>query len=827
MHRPNRTLPHPRKPLAIAVLGTTLALQVGLLQPLMGSNSQAMAQSVTRDYAIQPGPLGAVIGRFANESGVVLSFDAGLTSGKHSQGLQGSYTLEQGFANILAGSGLTVTQGPSGDYLLAPRGSDDVLELGATNVTGAALGSTTEGTGSYTTGSSATATKMNLSLRETPQSVSVMTRQRMDDQNLASLPEVLEQTPGITVQNLGSERFNIYSRGYTVDNFQFDGIPTTLDIVSQVSAQSLADMAIYDRVEVLRGATGLMTGAGDPSATINMVRKRPTEQFRGHISGGLGSWNKYRGEVDLSGPLTPTGNVRGRTVVAYQQNDSFMDHYHQERDVYYGILETDLSDSTLLTFGADYQKNKPQGSSSVAFPLFYSNGEQTDFSRSTNSAARWSSNEQNTLNSFFSLEQKLARDWTLKASLNQMYIDRSDYELATASWGFPNKTTGAGVRLYGGAGSTWQKQTGVDLQAQGPFELFGRRHEAIVGYNYAKYENRHSPLRGTAVEGRVVNFYTWDNNTARANTSLGKLYDGDTTIYQRGIYFATRLRPSDDLSVILGARVSDYDYTYDLSYALTPALNRVTTYKETGVVTPYAGVVYDLNDIHSVYASYTNIFKPQSVRDRDGATLKPREGDNYEVGFKSEYFGGRLNTSIAAFVIKQDNLAEVDPGQVIPGTTTAAYRAVSGATTKGFEMELNGDLMPDWNLSASYNHSITKDADGKRINTVSPANAVKLWNTYRLPGELDRLTVGGGMNWQSGIHFSATPAGLPGAVKARQDDYAVFDLMARYQVTDQLSATLNVNNVFDKKYLSALDTTFYSGYYGDPRNVMLSTRYDF
>lgn len=822
-----RNVPHPRNPLAIAILSASLALQVGLLQPLLSEGSQASAESAAHQYAIEPGPLGAVLSRFASESGIVLSFDAGLTSGKRSQGLRGSYTLEQGFAQLLAGSGLKVSQGASGDYLLAPRSSDDVLELDATNVTGQQLGETTEGTGSYATGRSNTATKMNLSLRETPQSVSVMTRQRMDDQNLASLPEVLEQTPGITMQNLGSERFNIYSRGYSVDNFQFDGIPTTLDIVSQVSAQSLADMAIYDRVEVLRGATGLMTGAGDPSATINMVRKRPTEQFQGHISGGLGTWNKYRGEVDLSGPLTPTGNIRGRTVLAYQQNDSFMDHYHQEREVYYGILEADLTDSTLLTVGMDYQKNKPEGSSSVAFPLFYSNGEQTDFSRSTNSAARWSSNEQNTLNSFFSVEQRLAHDWSLKASLNQMYIDRSDYELATASWGFPNKETGEGVRLYGGAGSTWQKQTGVDLQAKGPFELFGREHEAIVGYNYSKYENRHSPLRGTAVEGRYVNFFTWDNYTAKPNTSLGKLYDGDTTIYQRGTYFATRLRPTDDLSVILGARTSDYDYTYDLSYVLTPASNRLTKYKESGVVTPYAGVVYDLTDIHSAYASYTSIFKPQSVRDRDGATLKPREGDNYEIGLKSEYFGGRLNTSVAAFVIKQDNLAEVDPGQVVPGTTTEAYRAVSGATTKGFEMELEGELLPDWNLSASYNHSITKDSDGERINAVSPANTVKLWSTYRLPGELDRLTVGGGMNWQSGIHFTATPSGLPGTVKAKQDDYAVFDLMARYQVTDQLSATLNVNNLFDKKYLSALDTTFYSGYYGDPRNVMLSTRYDF
>jgi len=142
-------------------------------------------------------------------------------------------------------------------------------------------------------------------------------------------------------------------------------------------------------------------------------------------------------------------------------------------------------------------------------------------------------------------------------------------------------------------------------------------------------------------------------------------------------------------------------------------------------------------------------------------------------------------------------------------------------------VEASGELQPGWNLSASYNHSIIKDADGERINTVFPANMVKLWTTYRLPGELERLTVGGGMNWQSGTHFTAAPVDLGKTVKARQGQFAVFNLMGRYQFTDQLSSTLNVNNLFDKKYLSALDTTFYSGYYGEPRNVMLTTRWDF
>jgi len=779
-------------------------------------------------YDIPAGSLAEALSQFAAASGVMITFSAEDTAGLGSPGLQGDFELHQGFARLLQGSGLRLVQAGNKRYVLAKAERGAALELGATSINAAGLGATTEGTGSYTTGQSSTATKLPLTLRETPQSISVVTRQRMDDQGLNDITEVLQQTPGLSVQSLGSERFNIYSRGYSVDNYQFDGIPTTLDIATQMSAQSLADMAIYDRVEVLRGATGLMTGAGDPSATINLVRKRPTAEFKGHITAGVGSWDKYRSEVDLSGPLTPTGNVRGRMVAAYQQNNSFMDHYSQEKQIFYGVLEADLTDTTLLTVGADYQKNNPQGSSSVAFPLFHSNGEQTSFSRSTNSAARWSHNPQDALNTFASLEQKLAYDWTLKASVNQMYIKRDDYKLATASWGFPDKSTGAGVRLYGGAGSTWQKQTGLDVQAQGPFQLFGRQHELIVGYNYSRYENRHTPTRGTRIEGTFVNVYDWDNYTDKPVMGGGKLYDGDTVIHQTGTYIATRLRPTDDLSVILGARVSKYDYDYDLTYPATPLSNRTTDYKENGVVTPYAGVVYDLNDTHSVYASWTSIYKPQSLRDADGSTLEPREGDNYEVGLKSEFFDGRLNTSIAAYEVKQDNLAVLDEGKTVNNDgMTAAYKAVSGATTRGFEVEANGELMPGWNVSASYNHGITKDRDGERLNTEAPANMVKLWSTYRLPGDFDRLTVGGGANWQSGTHITVTPSTALGTVKAKQSQFTVVNLMARYQLTDQLSTTLNINNLFDKKYISALDTTFYSGYYGEPRNVMLNTRYDF
>jgi outer membrane receptor for ferric coprogen and ferric-rhodotorulic acid len=786
----------------------------------------ARAAQAQQQFAIPAGALDQALNRFASQAGVLLSVDAALTTGKRSPGLQGYFPTEDALARLLAGTGLQASRQADGSYLLEPA-KDSVLKMDDSVVSGQALDTATEGTDSYAAPATSTSTGLALTVRETPQTVSVMTRQRIDDQGLHSLTDVLEQTPGLSVQHYDSERFNIWSRGYGIDAYQYDGVRTTLVPSTTATPQSLSDMVVYDRVEVLRGASGLLSGAGDPSGTVNLMRKKPTREFQGYVSAGMGSWDKYRTELDVSGPLTETGNIRGRAVGAYQTANSFIDYYQQDKQVYYGVLEADLTDSTLLTLGVDYQKYSPQGVSYGSFPMFYSDGSQTDFSRSFNPASRWSYRDQDTLNTFYALEQKLANDWSLKLAVNQLYSTR-DFSLASASWGFPDKQSGDGLMLYGGDGKGWQKQTGIDLMARGPFQLLGREHELVLGYNWSKFEDHNDPAYDD-LEGREVNIYTWNNQTPRP-VSDGKLMDNDSLIRQSGVYLATRLKPTDDLAVILGARASNYKYSYSLDYLVPDfaAYSSTERMKETGQVTPYAGVVYDLTDEHSVYASYTSIFQPQSYRDRNGSPLDPREGDNYEMGLKSELFDGRLNTAIAVYMIKQDNLAEADPGQIVPGTDgETAYRAVSGAKTKGFDLEASGELLPGWNLTASYSHSVTKDSDGERLNTVAPAEMFKLWTTYRLPGEWEKLTVGGGANWQSGIHFTATPWQLGQTVKAKQEQYTVVDLMARYRFTEQVSATLNVNNLFDKKYLSALDTTFYGGYYGDPRNVMLTTQYRF
>ncbi|MCK9802334.1 TonB-dependent siderophore receptor [Pseudomonas sp. MAFF 302030] len=791
-----------------------------------------MAQAQAVHFNIPAQPLSSALQAFGHQANIEVLYAPEDIQGLRSKAVNGDLELQQAVATLLGETGLSFNiQGNT--LMLSGKSPSSDIELAPTAINADALGNTTEGTGSYTTGATNTATKLNLSLRETPQSVSVMTRQRMDDQGLSTITEVLEQTPGISVQSMGSERFNVYSRGYPISNYQIDGIKSTVEIQTQDVSQSLADMAIYDRVEVLRGASGLMNGAGDPSGTLNMVRKRPTAEFQGHISGSAGSWDKYRGEVDVSGPLNDARTLRGRFVASYQEGKSFIDAYQQEKQVLYGVLEGDLSDTSTLTAGISYQKDDPRGVfGGVGVPLFYSNGKQTNLSRSTNIAERNNTNEVNAYNFFTTYRNQLSDDWALNVSTNHLYSTRDYQWVMGATWsGFPNETTGLGLPLYTQAGESHQRQTGLDARLEGAYQLFDRKHEVVAGFNYADSVTKTDTFSETGgLAGRTIfNIYTWNNKTGTPVFGQ-KFYDNDTKLRERGYYFATRLNVTDELKFILGSRISDYDRTYSLKYEplARRIYNKDEKSTESGVFTPYAGITYDLSENHTVYASYATIFMPQSYQDRDGTRLEPREGKNYEVGIKSEFYDRRLNTSLALYYIDQKKLPVVDSGYSVPGSDglISAYKS-EDAKTQGVDVEVTGEVLPDWNLSASYTYGRTEDTKHNQLQTIMPEHMVKLWTAYRLPGILNKMTVGGGINWQSEINFSYSSWMFANPVEAKQEAYATADLMAKYDFSSKLSATLNINNIFDKKYLSSLDQTFNSGFYGDPRNALVSFKYNF
>jgi outer membrane receptor for ferric coprogen and ferric-rhodotorulic acid len=404
------------------------------------------------------------------------------------------------------------------------------------------------------------------------------------------------------------------------------------------------------------------------------------------------------------------------------------------------------------------------------------------------------------------------------ASLTHMNHDH-DTLLGSASGGALDKATGTGATFYWGHWEGHRVQDTVDVNASGPFTLFGREHELVIGYTAAAAKTTgdlYEGLGGDAVPG---NLFDWNGNYPEPD--FAKNGDYETNQRQSGAYLASRFKPTDDLSIILGTRVSTFKYD-DKSDYYVDADTR-TSYEQHGVVTPYAGVVYDLDDTYSVYASYTSIYQPQTVKQQNLNTLDPVEGASYEGGLKGEYLGGRLNASLALFRIEQDNVAEY------VGTTLTGidyYKPIKGATTKGIELEVAGELSEGWNLSAGYTYARTRDKEDQRIYgyplaTTKPEHVARLFTSYRLTGDLNRLTIGGGVSWQSQFYGQAW-----GPYDLKQGAYTLVDAMARYDFNEHLSASLNAKNLFDKEYLSGLGN-FGTTYYGEPRSLSVSGTYKF
>jgi outer-membrane receptor for ferric coprogen and ferric-rhodotorulic acid len=300
---------------------------------------------------------------------------------------------------------------------------------------------------------------------------------------------------------------------------------------------------------------------------------------------------------------------------------------------------------------------------------------------------------------------------------------------------------------------------------------------------------------------------------------------------QMAAYAAARLSLSDSFKAILGGRVSSFKRNEEVA-AYTPTAYTL----KHDVFTPYAGLIYDLNESVSAYASYTSIFKPQTNRDRFNQFLDPLEGSAYEAGLKAEFIDGRLFASAAVFRVEQDNFAEpdgfiIDPSDPDPSnptkfTTDPAFRAAHGTVAEGYEIEISGRITPEWDVNLGWTDYQARDAAGRDVVAHHPRRMLKLATVYDLHDFVPGLRIGGSLRWESRPpQIAANPTtGLDEPVG--QPAYAIVGVMAEYQITDNISAQVNVNNVFDETYFS--NNAWFAGYiYGEPRNARLTLQYRF
>lgn len=697
-----------------------------------------------------------------------------------------------------------------GTSIAAPAEETVIVDGSATSAAGEAQ--------DYSVKSTTAGTKMQMTQRDIPQSVSIVNQQRMEDQQLQTLGDVMDNTLGISKSQADSDRSSYYSRGFQIDNYMVDGIPTYFESRWNLG-DALSDTALFERVEVVRGANGLMTGTGNPSASINMIRKHATSrEFTGNVSAEYGSWNKQRYVTDLQSPLTADGNVRARVVAGYQNNDSWLDRYNNEKMFFSGIVDADLGETTSLSAGYEYQQIDVNSPTWGGLPRWNTDGSKNSYDRSRSTAPDWAYNDKDINKVFITLKQRFADTWqaTLNATHSEVkfdskmmyvdaYVNKADGTLVG-----PYGSYGPGYDYVGGTGwnSGKRKVDAVDLFADGGYDLFGRQHNLMLGGSYSKQNNRYESSWANVFPNEIGSFYTFDGNFPETNWNPQSLAQDDTT-HMKSLYAATRISLADPLHLIVGARYTNW------------RVDTLTYSMEKNHTTPYAGLVYDIDDNWSTYASYTSIFQPQNKRDSSGKYLSPITGNNYEVGLKSDWMNSRLTTSLAVFRIEQDNVAQSTGVPIAGSNGDTAFKGMDGTVSKGVEFEVNGALTDNWQMTFGATRYVADDNEGNAVNPNLPRTTVKLFTRYRLPA-MPELTVGGGVNWQNRVYSdTATPYGT---FRAEQGSYALVDLFTRYQVTKNFSLQGNINNLFDKTYDTNVEGSIV---YGEPRNVSLTASYQF
>lgn len=785
----------------------------------LGMSPAVHAQVVKLNIPVQP--LSSALQAFGQQTGMQVLYSPQLIEGKRASAVSGGLEPGEGLRQLLAGTQLTY-QVQGNTLVLIPASSGDAVQLGVTSVSGQGLGVTTEGSGSYTTGA-VTVGKSAQSIKEIPQTVSVISRQRIEDQKLTTLDQALTQTTGITKYQGSMTSSRYLSRGFEITNFRVDGSAAIGDSIWQD-----VDTAIYDHIELLRGADGLFAGNGEPGGTINLVRKRPTYDNQLTITNSVSRWDNYRTEIDASGPLAFDGKLSGRAVVVSQNKNSFIDYAGSNRDLFYGVLQADLTDTTTLLGGITHDRSN---SSDQAYGLpRYSNGDDLKLPRSTFLAGYKDRYTRTDDSYFMRLEQQLADDWkfSLDGVYTKQHIVRDFYNFN----GAVDPVTGSGVTADWGYQDYQPRERSLDATVSGSFDLFGLRHDVIAGWMWHDYRVAVPVYEAGAIGSvQVANIFLFDpRDYPSLKSSASLLNTGYTYRRTDGAYGSLRLQLADPLHLIVGGSVTNYDYSYD---TVDPAGGHSpTTYEDHDVFVPYAGLTYDLTREWTAYTSVSEIYKSQGDRLKGPvpgtSALDPITGRNYEMGLKGALLDGKLNTYLTFYYTKREGQAVRESGASSSNEdngATCCWVANGEAVSKGIDFEVSGEVLPrlQATFGYTYNHMATRNAVA--YSSLTPKHLAKLFASYQMPGAWAKLRVGGGVVAQTTSYVSGEVVNSAGATvdyKFDQAGYAIWSAFANYEIDKHWSAALNYENVFDKRYYSTEGESGYANFYGNPRSYTLS-----
>ncbi len=619
------------------------------------------------------------------------------------------------------------------------------------------------------------ATNLPLEVKDTPQSISTIDKETLRDFGASGSNDALRFATGLVVDEWETNRTSYQARGFDVMFTQVDGLGMAND---WGLVESQKDTYLFEKIEVIRGANGLLTGVGNASGTINFVRKRPTNKDGGEVIATAGSHELKRLALDYNKVLTADGSWAGRLVVTHEDKGSHLRALHNQRSTVYGVVDGQIGNDGVLTFGFTYQDSRQRSPMWGSLTLPYADGSLADFDVSASTPQDWTRWNNRSLDAFVEYTHSLSNDWEGKLTYNHREGKDSTRLLYAYSLtgSLNNDNTGLYGWPYRSQGDT--RADVIDANLTGRFSAFGRRHEGIFGLSHSRQKNDTVSYDATGSIGLPLPAFPYGGGVfAEPNwgaTSVGA--DGNQQITR--LYAATRLALTDRLKGIAGLNAISLKRDGTSIYGGGVAL----TDEKTNKLSPYVGATYDLTPDALVYASYSDIFQAQDQRDVNGAFLAPMKGVNTEVGVKAEWLGRKLLTTLAVFGARQKGLATIAGFDPVAQQNWYEPRDVK---SRGFELEVTGRLDEDTRISLGYTQLKLTGPDGNDIYEWVPRKTLKLVAESRLP-MLPKLRLGAAARWQSDADKIAG---------ARQDAYTVANAFAAYELTAAATLRLNVDNL--------------------------------
>jgi outer membrane receptor for ferric coprogen and ferric-rhodotorulic acid len=647
------------------------------------------------------------------------------------------------------------------------------------------------------------ATGLTLELNETPQSISVINAQQIENFATTNLDDALRMATGITVEKGETNRTSYTSRGFDIKSTQVDGIglPNSWGLVT-----GAMDSYGFEEVEVIRGANGQLTGVGNSAGTINYVRKRPKNDNEGEVSASLGSYDYKRLEADYSFLLTESGSWAARVVAALEDKESYLDGLKDDRTYLSFVVDGQLTDNSTLAFGASYQDANSDGIMWGGLVFNYSDGTQAEWDVSASPTQEWTKWDTLNTTAFIEYTYVFDNDWEVKATYNRQ--DSEDEGNLFYIYGSIDPETKLGLLGNPGAYDGDFNANLFDITSIGKYSLFGNEHELTLGVSRSESNdrtfNRSNYDYSIPAWGALPAFpYALDAIPEPEWNERQTYSDIDVTLTR--FFGSTKLNITDDLFVVAGFNAIEYKRE---GYSNST----VEIYNDEKEISPYLAATYAITDDINAYVSYSDVYQPQEQYDFDGEFLDPSKGVNYEIGLKTQWFDDNVLATFAFFRGEQENIAAFAG---VNELTSITYYEGTDIVSEGFEFELTGQLTENLYAIFAYTYLDIEDQQGNNTNEWVATDVVNFTLDYTLPA-MPEVALGVTGKWQSDTENLT--------YNVKQGSYLVANAFVRWDISNELSVQANIENITDEKYITSLNSI---GYYGAPTQGRVSVTYQF